>query len=160
MVRTSKWVGQRGSIWGPVTLFLFLATGIWFTFGDRLVSLSKIGLIFRNALGTWEKTGARKKNGISLSGNVYRLSRHNGCWQYYRNRHRHDIRRRRLYILDVDQCVFRHDDEICWFFGRSLPAKGLLAILAARCIIWKKIGSRPAVISAVCASLPPSAWEI
>ena len=106
---SANWV-----VWGPVTLFLFLATGIWFTLGTGWFQLSKIGLIFRNTLGTLGKNRRQKKDGISpFQAMSYRLSWHNGCWQYYRNRHRHDIRRRRLYILDVDQCVFRHDDEIC-----------------------------------------------
>ena len=142
-----EWLEQvnesaNGVVWGPVTLFLFLATGISVYIGDRLVSaVENRPDLSKYPWNPGKKPAPEKRRHLSLSGNVYRLSRHNGCWQYYRNRHRHDIRRRRLYILDVDQCVFRHDDEICAevLLGRSLPAKrGYWAILAARCIIWKK----------------------
>ena len=50
---------------GPVTLFLFLATGIWFTLGTGWFQLSKIGLIFRNTLGSLGKNRLRKNGGIS-----------------------------------------------------------------------------------------------
>lgn len=55
----------NGVVWGPVTLFLFLATGIWFTLGTGWFQLSKIGLIFRNTLGNLGKNRLRKNGGIS-----------------------------------------------------------------------------------------------
>lgn len=55
----------NGVVWGPVTLFLFLATGIWFTLGTGWFQLSKIGLIFRNTLGSLGKNRLRKNGGIS-----------------------------------------------------------------------------------------------
>lgn len=65
-----EWLEQvnesaNGVVWGPVTLFLFLATGIWFTLGTGWFQLSKIGLIFRNTLGTLGKNRRQKKDGIS-----------------------------------------------------------------------------------------------
>ncbi|HCU33022.1 MAG TPA: sodium:alanine symporter family protein [Ruminococcaceae bacterium] len=65
-----KWLEQANEIvnqvvWGPITLFLFLAVGIWFTMGTGRFQLSKIKLIFQNTLGSLGKNRIRKGNGIS-----------------------------------------------------------------------------------------------
>ena len=65
-----KWLEQANEtvnqvVWGPITLFLFLAVGIWFTMGTGWFQLSKIKLIFQNTLGSLGKNRIRKGNGIS-----------------------------------------------------------------------------------------------
>ncbi|MDD3193587.1 MAG: sodium:alanine symporter family protein [Oscillospiraceae bacterium] len=55
----------NGIVWGPVTLLLFLSVGVWFTLGTGWLQLSKIGLIFRNTIGSLGKNRGRKDGGIS-----------------------------------------------------------------------------------------------
>ncbi len=52
-------------VWGPITLVLFLAVGVWFTWKTGWLQLTKIPLIFHNTLGSLGRNRRQKKDGIS-----------------------------------------------------------------------------------------------
>lgn len=109
-------------VWGPWTMMIFLAAGIWFTVksgGFQFFGFSRwwketVGSIWEEpAAGRQRKGRGRKPWHYAVSGGLYRSGSNHRDRQYCGGSHSADSRWAGSAVLDVGVCFYGNDDCLC-----------------------------------------------
>ena len=92
-------------VWGPPTMLLLLATGLYFTVRLKGLQITKLALAIRYIF--------QKEEGIGFCISLYRAGSNHRHGEYRRGCHSFAGRRSWLFVLDVGICFPWNGDQIC-----------------------------------------------